>query len=471
MPEAPQAATYLLTWSPKRWAWTDLDVCIQEIERTGHCIRRWSCGNRRQLAVGSRVFLLRQGVDPRGIVASGYVEKAPYETAHWSAKEATAGQRGVFVDVRFDHISASPLISREELGDPRFGGGILGRSQSSGTIIEPAVASELEQLWSERSGLPLAAPPRAGPPWELRVGDKIKRTELHARFGGRRQGGISPSRQSPNVMIFTDPRTGTKYGYTDGWHDGVFHYTGEGQEGDQTLDQGNGAILRHSAEGRALRLFEGASRTVRYVGEFELDESEPYYYADAPELRSDRIRQVIVFRLLPPGAEGPRRTKKTLRRRVEVPLEEQHTEQAVVSREREPYKAERVENTLVQQYSEFMASRGERLVRHRLPVADETADIISDAFNPVRNQLIEAKGTVTREAIRMAIGQLADYGRFYGNAQPAVLVPQRPRRDLEALLRSQGISVVWRTKDGRFQDNADGVFVVPIIGASSEVNG
>lgn len=61
--------------------------------------------------------------------------------------------------------------------------------------------------------------------------------------------------------------------------------------------------------------------------------------------------------------------------------------------------------------------------------------------------------------IRMAIGQLADYSRFFEpKPRLAVLLPTRPRKDLEALLTSQGIDAVWRTEDGGFEDNAAGAF-------------
>ena len=58
----------------------------------------------------------------------------------------------------------------------------------------------------------------------------------------------------------------------------------------------------------------------------------------------------------------------------------------------------------------------------------------------------------------MAIGQLADYGRFEkSNPAPAVLLPRRPRPDLEQLLSSQKIAVVWKVGK-RFVDNAGGRF-------------
>ena len=106
------------------------------------------------------------------------------------------------------------------------------------------------------------------------------------------------------MFIFSDPATGEQHGYIDAWRDdGCFHYTGEGQRGDQRMASGNAAILNHKQEGRALRLFMGARGVVRYEGEFEMDDDRPYYTADAPETGGGPIRKVIVFRLRP--IDGP----------------------------------------------------------------------------------------------------------------------------------------------------------------------
>ena len=76
----------------------------------------------------------------------------------------------------------------------------------------------------------------------------------------------------------------------------------------------------------------------------------------------------------------------------------------------------------------------------------------TDAYDETDNVLIEAKGTGSREAIRMAIGQLADYARFVdAGVTRAVLLPQRPRPDLEELMRSQGIVAIWKSRG--FDDN------------------
>lgn len=74
--------------------------------------------------------------------------------------------------------------------------------------------------------------------------------------------------------------------------------------------------------------------------------------------------------------------------------------------------------------------------------------------------LIEAKGIVTREMIRMAIGQLFDYRRFAPpETRMAVVLPRHPGPDLEQLLSDLDISCIWRRGGAGFADNASGVFV------------
>src|SRR5215813_7948842 len=134
--------------------------------------------------------------------------------------------------------------------------------------------------------------------WDLEPGVSVERRILHETYGGRTQGGIGPSRQTPNVLIFSDPEAGEPHGYYDGWQaDGCFHYTGEGQRGDQQMKSGNAAILNHVNEGRALRVFRGARGVVTYMDEFEVDTVEPFYRTDAHETDGGPRREVIVFRL------------------------------------------------------------------------------------------------------------------------------------------------------------------------------
>ncbi|MDI7925242.1 hypothetical protein [Ferirhizobium litorale] len=295
------------------------------------------------------------------------------------------------------------------------------------------------------------------PEWTLKPDEKIERKALHEQFGGRTQGGIGPSKSSPNVFVFTDPIAGTKHGYIDGWgEDGCFHYTGEGQRGDQVMKSGNASIFRHKQEGRALRLFDGARGVVEYMGEFEVDDHQPYYLADAPETGGGPVRQVIVFRLrpvqTPVGAPTVGAILPNQPVFEDVPLEGYFTERMVVEPSREPYEAERKEAELVRQFADYVRAMGLQIVRRRILPKGEAKPIFTDIYLPTKNLLVEAKGSVERGSLRMAIGQLSDYRRFFEGADCAVLVPSKPRDDLLDLCESQSISVFWPI-DGGFQSH------------------
>lgn len=297
--------------------------------------------------------------------------------------------------------------------------------------------------------------------WELKPGEEISRKELQDIYGGRTQGGIGPSRRSPNVFIFSDPVAGEPHGYFDGWRDDErFHYTGEGQYGDQQMKSGNAAILNHEAEKRALRVFMGARGTVKYEDEFELDAAEPYYTTDAPETGNGPIRKVIVFRLRPKTIEPkPGHSKLDLALEdtvAEVSIEQQWTEKVYVAPSHEEREAERREQTLVKAFEAHLKKKGHTVCRLKIVPAGEAKPIFCDLRDTTANSLVEAKGSVTRDAIRMAIGQIADYRRFASEeATPAVLLPEQPRADLLSLLETAGIAAIWPL-DGGFTDTADG---------------
>jgi hypothetical protein len=291
--------------------------------------------------------------------------------------------------------------------------------------------------------------------WEPKPGQRAARKELQERYGGRTQGGIGPSKKTPNVLIFSDPASGEQHGYYDGWQpDAAFHYTGEGQRGDQRMLSGNRSIRDHEAEGRALRVFKGARGEVEYVGEFVLDAEQPWYETDAPETGGGPLRKVIVFRLRPVDTEPPATLQSKIADVItadvveQVPIEEHRTEKTYVEPDREPYEAERRESALVRSLATYLRGRDHDVCRQQIVPKGEFKPLFTDLFDLTADLLVEAKGSVTRESIRMAIGQLADYSRFLPTAQKAILVPSRPRSDLEELARSQSIDIIWVVEGG-----------------------
>jgi len=126
-------------------------------------------------------------------------------------------------------------------------------------------------------------------------GQVYRRRSLHDSYGGNGQGGITGSSKSPIIFLFRG-QPGEQHGYTDGWENGVFLYTGEGLLGDQVFNRGNRAIRDHVVSRKDLHLFlivgggqvqyEGTMVCIGYHIRQTLD-------------REESLRQTIVFELVP----------------------------------------------------------------------------------------------------------------------------------------------------------------------------
>lgn len=144
-------STYLLTWSPKKWQWTDLSKRISEIKEKGFCLLDWSCGNNKSIAGGDRLFLLRQGEEPRGIVGAGYAVSEPYEEIHWREEKAKVGRTTMYLKVRWECLldpETESIFPREWLNE-----GLLSKvnwnTQISGIRISSEAADVLERRWED----------------------------------------------------------------------------------------------------------------------------------------------------------------------------------------------------------------------------------------------------------------------------------------------------------------------------------
>jgi hypothetical protein len=131
-----------------------------------------------------------------------------------------------------------------------------------------------------------------------------------------------------------------------------------------------------------------------------------------------------------------------------VSVEERHTERGFVTPQREPYPFERIESDLAVRYQAHLISQGRMVGRLRVIPAGETAPIYSDLWVETDADLVEAKGFVTREQMRQAVGQLNDYSRLVDARSRTVLVPERPRHDLMNYLSVAGVYVVYPSQDG-----------------------
>ncbi|NIM97667.1 MAG: HNH endonuclease, partial [candidate division Zixibacteria bacterium] len=134
-------------------------------------------------------------------------------------------------------------------------------------------------------------------------GQSYLRRELHAQYGGQRQGGICTPKDFSFILLFTG-ESGNRYGYSDGWvSPELFLYTGEGQRGDMQFVRGNRAIRDHIQDGRDLHLFEYVrAGTVKYTGQMVCIGHQELLSLDL----HGRQRRAIVFELTPVNTTGIR---------------------------------------------------------------------------------------------------------------------------------------------------------------------
>ena len=137
--------TFLITWNPRVYPWRDLRADIRKLRRAGALRADWSCARSKQIRRGDRVFLLRQGVEPRGIVGSGWTTSDWYEGPGWRRTGVPCN----YFDMEFDALldaREEPILPREALSHGKLAA-MYWNTQVSGTRIPDEVARELERAW------------------------------------------------------------------------------------------------------------------------------------------------------------------------------------------------------------------------------------------------------------------------------------------------------------------------------------
>jgi 5-methylcytosine-specific restriction protein A len=305
--------------------------------------------------------------------------------------------------------------------------------------------------------------------WTIAPGQDNTREEISAQCGGdHRYRGIVPL--TADVVIYSDHDKAGEFGYDfDGWdanHE-LYFYTGDGASGDQRLVRGNRAIVDHKEQNQALRLMVAVgnipgtgTRVHRYVGQFELDPEAAYVTKKAPG--QDGIpRDVFVFRLRPIGQvrtdvgqlsviDGVVAASTVEAVSVEAVPE------AAIQAERTEFErtasgaAMQKEAALTARFREYLKSQGREVKRYK--ITTPAGVLFTDTADITDGVLYEAKGTAERMSVRLALGQVLDYGRYVKGAELAVLLPGTPAADLVELLESHGVGCVVEGNPGQFSD-------------------
>lgn len=139
--------SFLFTWNPKKYDWIDLQKDIEQLDNVGYVEKRWSCGNNKKIKQGDRIFLIKLGDEPKGIMGSGYAAISSYSGKHW---DGTEGKVTNYITIEFDTLinpKNNPLFNIEKLinVDPKniqqwF-------PQQSGISIKAEISINLEKEW------------------------------------------------------------------------------------------------------------------------------------------------------------------------------------------------------------------------------------------------------------------------------------------------------------------------------------
>lgn len=140
--------TFLLTWNPLQYTAFKPASMVRTIQSGKAALLTWSCGRSHQPRQGDRVYFLKQGPEPRGLIGSGTATSSTYVRGHWAAESSRDQRHASYIDTRFtsfiDPEVTDPL-------DPTHFTGVLAAvhwiPQSSGTEVRGEAAILLEKIW------------------------------------------------------------------------------------------------------------------------------------------------------------------------------------------------------------------------------------------------------------------------------------------------------------------------------------
>jgi hypothetical protein len=112
--------------------------------------------------------------------------------------------------------------------------------------------------------------------------------------------------------------------------------------------------------------------------------------------------------------------------------------------------AVRREAELVKRYQKWNRDAGGSMSGKDILLPGRTSPLRVDLYDLSTDELIEAKGSIDRDHIRLALGQVLDYARYVEPKRRAVLVPSYPGDDLVDLLLAHGVSCIYETPAGTF---------------------
>jgi hypothetical protein len=135
---------YLFGWNPLKFAWADIDDDIKTLATTGKYEESWTVASHKTIRPGDRAYVVRVGVEPKGIFASGYIVSEPYLAFR-------KGRHYYRIDIALDVLlnpDKQPILTLAILKT----GNLAAQTwtpQGSGISIRPELVDELEGVWMD----------------------------------------------------------------------------------------------------------------------------------------------------------------------------------------------------------------------------------------------------------------------------------------------------------------------------------
>jgi hypothetical protein len=145
-------ATYLFTWDPETTEWSRLPYLLHLSTQGWPVLHDWCCGNSTSIRDGSRFFLVKRGLPPTGIMASGtIISRKPYRriTAKKGTSPGTTDENALFVDLAFDVLldpDSDPLLATARMKQDGAGR-VDWQKRRSGSRLPDVAARNLERSW------------------------------------------------------------------------------------------------------------------------------------------------------------------------------------------------------------------------------------------------------------------------------------------------------------------------------------
>ena len=133
---------YLFGWNPIKWKWESLDDDIKKLSANGSLEEDWSVASHKSIQPGDRAYIVRLGLEPRGIFASGFISSTPYPAyRNGRSYHRINIKLDVLLNPEKESILSMDILKTGNLSAQTWA------PQASGISIRPQLVEELEGLW------------------------------------------------------------------------------------------------------------------------------------------------------------------------------------------------------------------------------------------------------------------------------------------------------------------------------------